>query len=74
MGDREYLGTVTGMHLNSDYAAVLFDNRLQVHLVDDQYYVDIGRRLMFAYRLNQILILVTIKSRNYFLIRGATGG
>ncbi|XP_065839406.1 WD repeat-containing protein 19-like isoform X2 [Oscarella lobularis] len=34
VGDREYLGTVTGMHLNSDYAAVLFDNRLQVHLIE----------------------------------------
>lgn len=31
--DREYLGTVSKMYLNTDYAAVMFDNRVQLHLV-----------------------------------------
>jgi WD repeat-containing protein 19 len=31
--DREYLGTVNSIHLNSDYAAVLFENKVQLHLV-----------------------------------------
>ena len=31
--DKEYLGTVKKMCLNADYAAVMFDNRIQLHLV-----------------------------------------
>uniref|UniRef100_A0A4W3IDX9 WD repeat domain 19 n=1 Tax=Callorhinchus milii TaxID=7868 RepID=A0A4W3IDX9_CALMI len=31
--DTEYLGTVTNMCLNSDYAAALFENRVQLHMV-----------------------------------------
>ena len=31
--DREYLGTITNMKLNADYAAVLFEGRVQLHLV-----------------------------------------
>jgi hypothetical protein len=31
--DKEYLGTVKKMCLNADYAAVMFDNRVQLHLV-----------------------------------------
>lgn len=31
--DKEYLGTVTKMCMNADYAAVMFDNRIQLHLV-----------------------------------------
>ena len=31
--DREYLGTVTAIHLNADYAAVMFEGKVQLHLV-----------------------------------------
>lgn len=31
--DREYLGTITSMSLNADYAAVLMENKVQLHLV-----------------------------------------
>lgn len=31
--DVEYLGTVASMHLNSDYAAALFDGKVQLHMV-----------------------------------------
>jgi WD repeat-containing protein 19 len=31
--DQEYLGTVSSMHLNAEYASVLFEGRLQLHLV-----------------------------------------
>lgn len=31
--DREYLATVNTIHLNADYAAVLFDGKVQLHLV-----------------------------------------
>ncbi|GCB62944.1 hypothetical protein scyTo_0007313 [Scyliorhinus torazame] len=32
--DMEYLGTVTSMCLNSDYAAVLFEGRVQLHMIE----------------------------------------
>ncbi|XP_042197361.1 WD repeat-containing protein 19 [Callorhinchus milii] len=32
--DTEYLGTVTNMCLNSDYAAALFENRVQLHMIE----------------------------------------
>ncbi|XP_048456883.1 WD repeat-containing protein 19 [Rhincodon typus] len=32
--DVEYLGTVTSMCLNSDYAAVLFEGRVQLHMIE----------------------------------------
>ena len=35
--DREYLGTVSAIHLNADYAAVLFEGKVQLHLVSAQY-------------------------------------
>lgn len=31
--DAEYLGTVASMHLNSDYAAALFEGKVQLHMV-----------------------------------------
>lgn len=31
--DQEYLGTITNMQLNAEYASVLFEGRLQLHLV-----------------------------------------
>ena len=31
--DREYLGTITSMQLNADYAAVMFEGKVQLHLV-----------------------------------------
>lgn len=31
--DVEYLGTVANMHLNSDYAAALFEGKVQLHMV-----------------------------------------
>ena len=31
--DREYLSTVNTIHLNADYAAVLFEGKVQLHLV-----------------------------------------
>lgn len=31
--DVEYLGTVASMHLNSDYAAALFEGKVQLHMV-----------------------------------------
>ncbi|XP_046853283.1 WD repeat-containing protein 19-like [Xenia sp. Carnegie-2017] len=34
--DREYLGTVSKMYLNTDYAAVMFDNRVQLHLIENE--------------------------------------
>lgn len=33
MKDREYLGTVQSMRLNADYAAVMFEGKVQLHLV-----------------------------------------
>eukprot|EP00062_Callorhinchus_milii_P005041 gi/632944080/ref/XP_007887303.1/ PREDICTED: WD repeat-containing protein 19 isoform X1 [Callorhinchus milii] len=35
--DTEYLGTVTNMCLNSDYAAALFENRVQLHMIRSRY-------------------------------------
>nr|XP_039264721.1 WD repeat-containing protein 19-like [Styela clava] len=32
--DREYLGTIQSMHLNSDYAAVMFEGKVQLHMLD----------------------------------------
>lgn len=31
--DTEYLGTIVSMHLNSDYAAALFEGKVQLHMV-----------------------------------------
>lgn len=31
--DREYLGTITSVHVNSDYASVLYEGKIQFHLV-----------------------------------------
>ncbi|XP_054151663.1 WD repeat-containing protein 19 isoform X2 [Melozone crissalis] len=32
--DMEYLGTVASMHLNSDYAAALFEGKVQLHMIE----------------------------------------
>ncbi|PIK59918.1 putative WD repeat-containing protein 19, partial [Apostichopus japonicus] len=34
--DREYLGTITSMSLNADYAAVLMENKVQLHLIESE--------------------------------------
>lgn len=34
--DMEYLGTVTSICLNSDYAAALFEGKVQLHMVSIQ--------------------------------------
>ncbi len=34
--DREYLGTIEQLYLNQDYAAVLFESKVQIHLVDNE--------------------------------------
>ncbi|KAL9972694.1 hypothetical protein ACROYT_G019054 [Oculina patagonica] len=34
--DREYLGTVNAIHLNADYAAVLFEGKVQLHLIEGE--------------------------------------
>jgi len=33
--DREYLGTIEHMSLNSNYAAVMFDGKVQLHMIDE---------------------------------------
>ncbi|KAM4900316.1 WD repeat-containing protein 19-like isoform 3-T3 [Sylvia borin] len=34
--DMEYLGTVASMHLNSDYAAALFEGKVQLHMIESE--------------------------------------
>ncbi|KAK3739122.1 hypothetical protein QZH41_010524, partial [Actinostola sp. cb2023] len=34
--DREYLGTVNSIYLNAEYAAVLFEHRVQLHLIEGE--------------------------------------
>ncbi|XP_065554920.1 WD repeat-containing protein 19 isoform X2 [Lathamus discolor] len=34
--DVEYLGTVASMHLNSDYAAALFEGKVQLHMIEGE--------------------------------------
>ncbi|XP_072170705.1 WD repeat-containing protein 19-like [Diadema setosum] len=34
--DREYLGTIQSMCLNADYAAVAFENKVQLHLIESE--------------------------------------
>ena len=34
--DREYLGTVQDIHLNGDYVAVLFDGKVQLHVLEGE--------------------------------------
>ncbi|XP_070553702.1 WD repeat-containing protein 19-like isoform X2 [Ptychodera flava] len=36
MKDREYLGTINSMALNADYAAVFFENKVQLHLIEGE--------------------------------------
>lgn len=36
MKDREYLGTVNAIYLNADYAAVLFEGKVQLHLASTE--------------------------------------
>ena len=31
--DRDYLGTVTSVHVSADYLAVLYEGKIQLHLV-----------------------------------------
>jgi WD repeat-containing protein 19 len=31
--DREYLGTVTSLRLNAEYASVLYEGKIQLHMV-----------------------------------------
>lgn len=33
VGDREYLGAVVSMKLNTEYASVLYDGKIQLHMV-----------------------------------------
>ena len=37
MKDKEYLGTVQEIHLNSDYCAVRFDGKVQLHVIEGMY-------------------------------------
>ena len=32
--EKEYLGTVNSIYLNGDFAAVLLNNRIQLHLIE----------------------------------------
>uniref|UniRef100_A0A8C5X1D6 WD repeat-containing protein 19 n=1 Tax=Malurus cyaneus samueli TaxID=2593467 RepID=A0A8C5X1D6_9PASS len=34
--DVEYLGTIASMHLNSDYAAALFEGKVQLHMLESE--------------------------------------
>ncbi|KFV02721.1 WD repeat-containing protein 19, partial [Tauraco erythrolophus] len=34
--DVEYLGTVASVHLNSDYAAALFEGKVQLHMIENE--------------------------------------
>ncbi len=34
--DKEYLGTIDQIVLNHDYMAVLFENKVQIHLIDNE--------------------------------------
>ena len=36
MKDKEYLGTVQEIHLNSDYCAVRFDGKVQLHVIEGE--------------------------------------
>ncbi|KAI1238247.1 hypothetical protein IHE44_0012965 [Lamprotornis superbus] len=36
LNDVEYLGTVASMHLNSDYAAALFEGKVQLHMIESE--------------------------------------
>ena len=45
MKDKEYLGTVQEIHLNSDYCAVRFDGKVQLHVIEGSMYI----LLIFAY-------------------------
>jgi len=33
--DREYLGTVSQLQINEEYAAVMFENKVQIHVIDN---------------------------------------
>lgn len=46
--DKEYLGTVNKIMLNGDYAAVLYDNKLQLHMVSVLYVMSVVRSRVFA--------------------------
>uniref|UniRef100_A0A3P9KAP6 WD repeat-containing protein 19 n=1 Tax=Oryzias latipes TaxID=8090 RepID=A0A3P9KAP6_ORYLA len=35
--DTEYLGTIVSMHLNSDYAAALFEGKVQLHMIESRH-------------------------------------
>lgn len=48
--DREYLGTVSAIHLNADYAAVMFEGKVQLHLVRSQYRSKPDLVLIMLYR------------------------
>ena len=39
MKDKEYLGTVQEIHLNSDYCAVRFDGKVQLHVIEGSMYI-----------------------------------
>ena len=39
MKDKEYLGTVQEIHLNSDYCAVRFDGKVQLHVIEGNFFV-----------------------------------
>jgi hypothetical protein len=34
--DKEYLGTVQSLHLNGDYCAVLFEGKVQLHVLEGE--------------------------------------
>nr|XP_053654166.1 WD repeat-containing protein 19-like [Cherax quadricarinatus] len=34
--DREYLGTITSVHVNADYASVLYEGKIQFHLLEGE--------------------------------------
>lgn len=53
--DVEYLGTVANMHLNSDYAAALFEGKVQLHMV--RALAIWSAELMSRFKLKQVLNL-----------------
>lgn len=48
--DREYLGTINSMYLNSDYAAVLFEGKIQLHLLDTRSNIEEREMKLFPER------------------------
>ncbi|XP_048517184.1 WD repeat-containing protein 19 [Dendroctonus ponderosae] len=75
LSDRQYLGAVTSVKLNPEYASVLFEGKIQLHMIEQPDLCHEDREsMMFPEALNQNLVITCHDLTTDFLVYGTDMG